>query len=66
MGLCFGQFRQEDVAGDRDIQVLKKYAKVFVSGKSGLSSKFISFDNDLYGGDDIGNEESINGNYGFW
>lgn len=53
------------MAGDRDIQVVKKYAKVFVSGKSGLSSKFISFDNDLYGGDDMGNGESISNNYGF-
>lgn len=53
------------MAGDRDIQVLKKYAKVFVSGKSGLSSKFISFDNDLYGGDDMEINDTITGNYGF-
>lgn len=44
---------------------MKNYAKVFVSGKSGLSSKFISFDNDLYGGDDMGNGESITSNYNF-
>jgi len=46
--LSYGQFRQEDVAEEKDVEIVKKYANVFSNGGmgSGVSSKFIRFDND--------------------
>ncbi len=56
MSLSFGQFRQEAVAGDKDIEELKNYATFYNRNGGEGSAGVMRLDVDLYGGEKVERE----------